>query len=354
MSLLPHLSQIADLRQALATRLDTITKTITPLQNTFDLTQPLADLTTATQSLRQGVFRLMVLGDMKRGKSTFLNALLGERLLPSNVNPCTALLTVLRYGPTAQATVHFNDGTCEKLDIETFTQRYTIDPAEIRQADGTTPFAHVSHAVIHYPLPLLQNGVEIVDSPGLNDTEARNKLSLGYIQNCHAILFMLRATQPCTLAERRYLSNYLHNKGLSLFFLLNAWDHIKDSLLDPDDVDELAQAEARLHRVFHSTLKEYCDNYDERVFPISALQVLRQRVKTPDKPIQDPGFSRFLTTLDQFLTQERARAEFQPVVALSRRTLTELTEKIELRKTLLDQTVVELKQSILQLAPIFE
>ena len=355
MSLLPHLSQVATLRQALATQLDEMASSLQSLQATFDLTQPLADLSPASQSLRQGVFRLMVLGDMKRGKSTFLNALLGESLLPSNVNPCTALLTVLRYGPVPKATIYFNDERpAETLDIETFTQRYTIDPTEIRLEGSTTPFAHVSHAVIYHPLPLLKNGVEIVDSPGLNDTEARNKLSLGYIQNCHAILFVLRATQPCTLAERRYLNNYLQSKGLSLFFLLNAWDHIKDSLLDPDDPDELAQAEARLHKVFHGTLSDYCDNYEERVFPISALQVLRQRLKTPDKPILDPGFSRFLTTLDQFLTHERARAEFQPVVALSQRTLAELTEKVKLRQTLLDQTAAELKQTILQLAPVFE
>ncbi|MEM7062530.1 MAG: dynamin family protein [Cyanobacteria bacterium P01_B01_bin.77] len=354
MSLLPHLSQTVNLRQALATQLDVIIDSLQPLQTKFDLTQPLADVAAASQSLRQGVFRLMVLGDMKRGKSTFLNALLGESLLPSNVNPCTALLTVLRYGPVPQATVYFTDDTSEQLDIATFTQRYTIDPAETRLPDEATPFSHVSHAVIHYPLPLLKNGVEIVDSPGLNDTEARNRLSLGYIQNCHAILFVLRATQPCTLAERRYLSNYLQNKGLSLFFLLNAWDHIQESLLDPEDPDELAQAETRLHQVFHTTLKDYCDEYDQRVFPISALQVLRQRIKVPEAAIGDPGFVRFLTTLDQFLNHERARAEFQPVVALSQRTLAELTEKVELRQTLLVQSVSELKQSILQLAPVFE
>lgn len=359
MSLLAHLSQVSNLRQALATQLDLMTRTLVPLQTTFDLTQPIADLSAASQSLEQGVFRLMVLGDMKRGKSTFLNALLGEPLLPSNVNPCTALLTVLRYGPTPQATVYFNDDRpTEQLDINTFTQRYTIDPTETYQVKENaledSAFAHVSHAVIHYPLPLLQSGVEIVDSPGLNDTEARNKLSLGYIQNCHAILFVLRATQPCTLAERRYLSNYLQNKGLSLFFLLNAWDHIKDSLLDPDDPDELAQAEARLHKVFYSTLKDYCDRYEQRVFPISALEVLRQRLKTPDAPIRDPGFTRFLTTLDQFLIHERATAEFQPVVVLSQRTLMDLTEKIRLHRLLLTQPVIELKQRILQLAPAFE
>ncbi|ESA38564.1 dynamin family protein [Leptolyngbya sp. Heron Island J] len=355
MSLLSHLSQIACLRQNMATQLDTIADTLRSLQVNFDLTQPLADLSAASQSLRQGVFRLMVLGDMKRGKSTFLNALLGESLLPSDVNPCTALLTVLRYGTTPQVTVYFTDERpSEQLDMDTFTQRYTIDPGELRQAENKAAFAHVSHAVIHYPLPLLQNGVEIVDSPGLNDTEARNQLSLGYIQNCHAILFMLRATQPCTLAERRYLNNYLQNKGLSLFFLLNAWDQIKESLLDPDDPDELAQAEKRLHTVFYNSLKDYCDHYEQRVFPISALDVLRQRLKSPNVPIQDPGFARLLTTLDQFLTQERARAEFQPVVALSHRTLRDLTEKVQLRQTLWQQNVAELKQTILQLAPVFE
>ena len=42
--------------------------------------------------------------------------------------------------------------------------------------------------MVEYPLPLLQKGIEIVDSLGLNDTEARNELSLGYVNNCHAIL----------------------------------------------------------------------------------------------------------------------------------------------------------------------
>ena len=62
------------------------------------LERDIQDITTASQNLRGGVFRLLVLGDMKRGKSTFLNALIGENLLPSDVNPCTALLTILRYG----------------------------------------------------------------------------------------------------------------------------------------------------------------------------------------------------------------------------------------------------------------
>ena len=47
----------------------------------------------SSNRLKEGVFRLLVLGDMKRGKSTFLNAILGEDLLPRNVTACTALVT---------------------------------------------------------------------------------------------------------------------------------------------------------------------------------------------------------------------------------------------------------------------
>lgn len=62
----------------------------------MNLEREIEDARRASQNLRQGSFRLLVLGDMKRGKSTFLNALIGENLLPSDVNPCTALLTILR------------------------------------------------------------------------------------------------------------------------------------------------------------------------------------------------------------------------------------------------------------------
>src|SRR6476646_2492066 len=100
------------------------------------LERDIEDLAVASKNLQQGVFRLLVLGDMKRGKSTFLNALIGENLLPSDVNPCTALLTILRYGSEKKVTVYFNDGKSPKqLDFKSFKQNYTIDPAEAKRLE---------------------------------------------------------------------------------------------------------------------------------------------------------------------------------------------------------------------------
>lgn len=228
------LDRVAKVRSQMADDLSTMVEVVTQAEaigaeqsGQMGLAQTIEDMESASRNLRQGVFRLLVLGDMKRGKSTFLNALIGENLLPSDVNPCTALLTILRYGPEKKITVHFlDDQAPEVLAFDEFKQRYTIDPAEAKklEANDELAFPNVSHAVAEYPLPLLKKGVEIVDSPGLNDTEARNELSLGYINSCHAILFMLRATQPCTLAERRYLETYLSDRGLSVFFLIPGVD----------------------------------------------------------------------------------------------------------------------------------
>src|SRR4028119_116390 len=264
----------------------------------LSLETEIEDITIASKNLRSGVFRLLVLGDMKRGKSTFLNALIGENLLPSDVNPCTALLTVLRYGLEKKVTVYFNDGRRpEQLDFQQFKHKYTIDPAEAKQLEQEKKqaFPGVDHAVVEYPLPLLEKGIEIVDSPGLNDTEARNELSLGYINNCHAILFVLRASQPCTLGERRYLENYIKSRGLSVFFLINAWDQVKEGLIDPDDVEELQESEGKLRRVFKANLAEYClvdghDIYDERVFEISAIKALRKRMKHSSASLEGTDF----------------------------------------------------------------
>jgi GTPase SAR1 family protein len=311
-------------------------------------------LTTASQQLEQGVFRLLVLGDMKRGKSTFINALLGEKVLPSDVNPCTALLTVLKYGPQKQVTVHFTDDrTPEVMDVATFQETYTIPADEAKRLEDKqeTAFPGVSHAVVEYPLPLLETGIEIVDTPGLNDTETRDRTVLEYLYTCHAVLFVMSAAQPCTLDERRYLQNYLKDRGLSLFFLINGWDRIQSGLVDPDDAEALRAAEAKLHQMFQIHLAEYCqvdgqNRYDDRVFAISALEALRQRINQPDGDLSGTGFPPFLSQLTQFLGTERLGAELHWAERTAQRAYTQVSEAIGRRVPLLDNDAAELRAKI--------
>ncbi|QLE43075.1 dynamin [Nostoc sp. C052] len=362
------LERVAQVRSEISACLSKLAETINKAELAGDsssgklsLERDIEDITVASKNLRQGVFRLLVLGDMKRGKSTFLNALIGENLLPSDVNPCTAVLTVLRYGPEKKVTIHFNDGKSpQQLDFQNFKYKYTIDPAEAKklEQEKKQAFPDVDYAVVEYPLTLLEKGIEIVDSPGLNDTEARNELSLGYVNNCHAILFVMRASQPCTLGERRYLENYIKGRGLTVFFLVNAWDQVRESLIDPDDVEELKASENRLRQVFHANLAEYCtvegqNIYDERVFELSSIQALRRRLKNPQADLDGTGFPKFMEALNTFLTRERAIAELRQVRTLARQACNHTREAVARRIPLLDQDVNELKKRIDSVEPEF-
>jgi hypothetical protein len=97
-------TEVADLLDAIAQTLTQVESEGEKISGKLGLDRDIERLVTTGENLRQGVFQLLVLGDMKRGKTTFLNALLGQNLLPSDVNPCTALLTVLKYGETEKVT----------------------------------------------------------------------------------------------------------------------------------------------------------------------------------------------------------------------------------------------------------
>lgn len=366
-SFIHDLDKVAKARQEFSGYLSAIAETLAQAEQEGENTSgklgfesTIDDLQLVSRNLGEGVFRLLVLGDMKRGKSTFLNALIGESILPTDVNPCTAVLTVLSYGPEKQVTVYFKDERePEQLDFETFKQRYTIPPevAKKLQDEGISAFPNVAYAEVQYPLTLLEKGVQIIDSPGLNDTEQRNQLTLGYINNCHAILFVLSATQPYTLGEQRYLENYIKDRGLSVFFLINHWDEIQNRLIDPEDTVALRDAEERVRQVFRTNLTPYCevegeDRYGDRVFEISSLNALRQRLKHGS--LDSTGFSEFIKALNHFLTKERAISELRQAKLMARQAYRTVHEACERRIPLLSQDIQGLRQKIRSVQPEFD
>ena len=350
--------QVVNLLDAMAHTLESAETEGATASGPLSLEKSVETLHTVSQTLQQGIFRLVVIGDLKRGKSTLLNALLGEQLLPTDVNPCTAVLTVLKYGPQKQVTVYHNDDTPpQQIDLETFKATYTIDPDETKTlvSKDQSAFPNVSHAEIEYPVPILQQGVELIDTPGLNDTEARNQLVLNYLNDCHAILFVLDATQPCTLDERQYLQNTLKDRGLTLFFLINAWDKVQSNLLDPEDSQALATAQSKVRAVFRPHLQDYCpSHYEQRVFEISALQALRSQHQNNAQGYADSGVPAFLESLCQFLAQDRVQAELDYALHKARSVHQQVWASVTRRLPLLGEDLDPLKQKITSIQSEFE
>jgi septin family protein len=118
-------------------------------------------LRTTCQKLSENRFNLVVIGQFKRGKTTFINAILGQDLLPTAIIPLTSIITVLKYGETLSIRVFFNDNTTKDIQLDELAL-YITEKHNPKNEKG------VSYAEILYPSMYLQNGVQIVDTPGLH------------------------------------------------------------------------------------------------------------------------------------------------------------------------------------------
>ena len=82
---------------------------------------------------------------------------------------------------------------------------------------------------LFWPLEMLKQGVEIIDSPGLNESETRAKVTMDYLTKADAILFVLAADRLCSQDEMYFIENNLHAFGFTdPFFVVNRFDLIND------------------------------------------------------------------------------------------------------------------------------
>ena len=77
------------------------------------------------ERLAQGRFYVACIGQFKRGKSTLLDSLVGDRVLPTGILPVTAVPTILRHGTARGARVRFQDGTWLDVPPEGLAQYFS-------------------------------------------------------------------------------------------------------------------------------------------------------------------------------------------------------------------------------------
>jgi hypothetical protein len=268
---------------------------------------------------RAGRFHVLLLGGFSSGKSTLLNALIGEPVLPVKVNPCTAILTELVHGDTPSVEVRFLDQRpSEHLDPAAFLERYQLRTAELDRAgaEAADRFGDVDRAVVSWPLPLLHNGVVVLDTPGLDDDEARTERTLDSLPEADAVIVVLNATRFLSDLERRTIRRHLLPLGLTnLFFPVTMVD-LLDALSDEPERD-LEEMRVRARRILGPLCEvDGVDRFEERFFFLDARGALLARYDTSRKqprprpaaiPLDKSGILPFERALARFLVEERGR-----------------------------------------------
>ena len=230
-------------RQDAADRLDTLADVAAGVQAEPAL---VGHLRQAAARARAGRFVVLLIGNFSSGKSTLLNALLGQPVLPVKVNPCTAILTELVHGEEPSVEVLFRDDRpAETLTPEAFLERYQLRTSSEEEAGAEVSdrFGAIDRAVVRWPLPLLRDGVVLLDTPGLDDDDARTQRTLRSLPEADAVIFVLNATRFLTELERRTLRRELLPLGLeNLFFPVTMVDLL--DALSGDPARDLADIRA--------------------------------------------------------------------------------------------------------------
>ena len=121
----------------------------------------LASASAITDRLARSPFRVLVLGEFSRGKSTFINALLRQKVLPASVRPTTAVICAIRSGPAPKATIHWRDGSrpseTVQLPVESIDKALTVLTAKNGQAPD------IARVEIEFPIPAFDLPLEIID-----------------------------------------------------------------------------------------------------------------------------------------------------------------------------------------------
>ncbi|MCH5248959.1 MAG: dynamin family protein [Lachnospiraceae bacterium] len=293
-------------------------------------------------------FSVGIMGEFKRGKSTVINALLGKEIMPADILPATATMNRVTYDLQPHAQVIKNDGTMIEISVDEIADYVTkLNDENAKRAEM------VDEAVVYYPCQFCQNGVDIVDTPGLNDDERMDKISEEIIPKLDAVIMVIVPGAPFSKSEAEFVRNKLMGSDLGrLLFLVNKIDTIrpKERERAVADIKKRIQTTVldKMSEIYGEDSTEYADANAKigniRIFPISAANALDARIDGDEELLEDSRIQEFEDALRYMLTTERGALELAAPLAVLSRTATEVINAAETRKNALQLNAEEFEK----------
>ncbi|MDR4498042.1 MAG: dynamin family protein [Candidatus Scalindua sp.] len=288
------------------------------------------------ERLTHGYFNLAVLGQFKRGKSTFLNALLGEEILPTSVVPLTAVPIFIRYHSSLSVKIRFEGNSDEKeypanraQDIMDVLSKFVAEENNPKNLKG------VAEAEVLCSTNILSKGIVLIDTPGIGSTFRHNtEVTLNFLPQCDAALFLVSADPPITEVEVEFLK-HLKTKVSLIFFILNKVDYL--------DEEERQKA----LNFFKQVLKEEAGyESDPVIFSVSAKLGLRSRLDRDSVLWHKSGMEEVRAHLVDFCLAEKTSALYKTIYQKASHILNDIIMRIRLALSALQMPLEDLKSRL--------
>jgi small GTP-binding protein len=266
-------------------------------------------------------FNLVVLGQFKRGKTTLINSLVGNEILPSSVVPLTSIVTILKFGNKVQCTIFMNDGTEKSIQIEELHD-YVTESGNPKNVRG------VKCASIEYPIPLLEKGMQLVDTPGIGSTFLHNtETTYEFLDHLDAAVFLMSADVPISQVEKELLET-IKSSTQKIFFVLNKVDN-----LTAEEIAEMSEHNTNVLREMGFTVQE--------IWPISARKALKAKTSNDEDLLLESGLSNMEEAIGNFLSTEKGRIVLNTAISKTKRITLQIQSQIAIEtRTLTDSEEV--------------
>lgn len=173
------------------------------------------------ERVREGRFFVACLGQFKRGKSTLINALLGEEVLPSGVAPVTSVVTIVRWG---ERRARVRIGEAEWLDVA--VEALGAYVSETRNPENRLGVRGVE---VFCPSPFLERGLCLVDTPGISSVFVGNTAETqAFIPHIDAAILVLGGDPPIS-GEELTLTREVTARVRDVLYVLNKADRLSDA-----------------------------------------------------------------------------------------------------------------------------
>ncbi|MEM8640099.1 MAG: dynamin family protein [Cyanobacteria bacterium P01_G01_bin.54] len=246
------------------------------------------DIIALGEAAADPTYRIAVFGPFNYGKSTLLNALLGQKTLPIGLIPTTGAAIAVRYGETLSSQITLTSGQVLTAEGTQLLQDYAVlDEQRQMRSD-------VAAVTVMCPHPLLKLGVEFLDLPGTNDRDAQEALVRDRLLTADLIVQVLDGRQLMTLGEREQLRDWLGDRGIrTVVFVVNFMN-----LLEPADQATLQKRLRLVAQSFRADLPPGVSN----LYRVDALPALRARLKGDTAAAQTTGLAAFEAAIQQIVS----------------------------------------------------
>jgi uncharacterized protein in xynA 3'region (fragment) len=162
---------------------------------------------------------VLICGEFKRGKSSFINAFLGEDVCPTDPGIATAVVSIIKYGPSKKVTRLYGDSKNLKSEIVPFDNIEKYAKGSSMEVDNTMML------VIELPSEKLKDGLVLMDTPGVGGLDPRHLfLTLYVMPKADVTFFVVDAGEPLSSTELDFYKNKILHYAPSAKIILNKSD----------------------------------------------------------------------------------------------------------------------------------